>query len=130
MVNCCETELYRDLHHTYGTSLQEKSEEELIEQMRGLAVPHHSNLVNIVALRSATQDHGERIRSYVARLRGLAAVCKLTVRCTGKTTCACKISTPCTEQVSFSETEILNTMVKGLSEREEVLAKSPELDLL
>ena len=79
LVNCCETELYRDLHYTHGTSLQEKSEEELIEEMRGLAVPHHSNLVNIVALRSATQDHGERIRSYVARLRGLAAVCKLTV---------------------------------------------------
>ena len=101
--------------------------------MRGLAVPHHSNLVNIVALRSTTQEQGERIRTYAARLRGLAAVCKLTVRCTGKTTCSCSQSTKCTEELSFSETEILNTMVKGLFEgetREEVLAKTPELDLL
>merc|ERR1712106_108513 len=133
LVNCCETDLYRDLHYTHGASLQEKTEDELIEEMRGLAVPHHSNLVNIVALRSAKQEHGERIRTYVARLRGLAAVCKLTVRCTGKTTCSCGTSTRCTEGVSFSETEILNTMVKGLYEgetREEVLAKTPELDLM
>ena len=43
------------------------------------------------------------------------------------------LSTICTEQVSFSETEILNIMVKGLYESEtceEVLAKTPELDLL
>ena len=40
---------------------------------------------------------------------------------------------PCKEQVLFAETEILNTMVKGLYDnetREEVLAKSPEMDLL
>ena len=40
---------------------------------------------------------------------------------------------PCKEQVSFAEIEILNTMVKGLYDnktREEVLAKSPEMDLL
>ena len=122
LVNC-ETELYRDLHNTLGTSLQMKMEEELISEMRGLAVPHHSNLVSIVALRSATQERGERIRSYVARLRGLAGVSKLSLICT---------SLVCNEMVSFAEIEILNTMVKGLFDnetREEILSKSPELNL-
>ena len=63
LVNCCETELYRDLHNTFGTSLQTKTEEDLILEMQGLAVPHHRNLGNIIALRSATQERDERIRS-------------------------------------------------------------------
>ena len=84
LVTCCETELYRDLHNTFGTSLQTKMEEDLILKMRGLAVPHHSNLVSIVVLRSATQERDERIRSYVARLRGLAGVCKLLLSCTSE----------------------------------------------
>ena len=91
--------------------------------MRRLSVPHHSNLVSIVALRSATQGRDERIRSYVARLRGLAGVCKLTLECTSDT---------CTEEVSYAEKEILNTMVRGLFDedtKEEVLSKSPEMDL-
>jgi hypothetical protein len=74
--------------------------------MRCLSVPHHSNLVSIVA-----------------RLHGLAGVCKLTVECTSDT---------CTEEVSYSEKEILNTMVRGLFDedtKEEVLSKSPEMDL-
>ena len=58
LVNCCETELYHDLHNTFGTSLQQKTEEELTTEteeeltteMRGLAVPNHSNLVSVVAL--------------------------------------------------------------------------------
>ena len=51
LVNCCETELYHDLHNTFGTSLQQKTEEELTTEMRGLVVPNHSNLVSVVALR-------------------------------------------------------------------------------
>ena len=133
LVNFCETELYRDLHDTFGKSLWKKMEEDLILEMRGLAVPHHSNLVSIVALRSATQERDERIRSYVARLRGLAGVCKLLLICTGSCICACKLLMTCTKEVSFAEIEILNTMEKGLFDnetREEILLKSPEMDLL
>ena len=60
-------------------------------------------------------------------------MCKLLLSCTGTCTCACKLSMSCKEQVSFAEIEILNTMVKGIFDnqtREEVLSKSPEMDLL
>ena len=50
----------------------------------------------------------------MARLRGLAGVCKLLLSCTGTYICICKLLMTCTEEVSFVEIEILNTMVKGL----------------
>ena len=99
-VNYCETELYRDLHNTFGISLQMKTEEDLISKMWGLAFPHPSNLVSIVALRSASEERNERIRSYMARLRGLAGVRKLLMGCTG--ICICELSMACTEAVSFA----------------------------
>ena len=44
--------------------------------MRRLAVVAQNNLVNIVRLRSLVQeDRDETIRSYLARLKGISAVC-------------------------------------------------------
>ena len=120
---CCSEELYRDLHRSLGSSLQTKTEAELIKEMKKLAVPHHSNLVNIVNLRSITQERDERIRSYVARIRGQASICELTVPCT---------RVGCDERVSYADHEILNTLVKGLYDtetKEEVLSKEPQMDL-
>ena len=76
-----------------------KTEEDLILEIETLAVIHHSNLVSIVALRSATQECDKRIRSYVARPQGLAGVCKLLLSCTRTCICACKLLMTCTEEV-------------------------------
>ena len=97
----------------------------MIKEMRRLAVPHHSNLVNIVAMRSVTQERDERVRSCVAvaRIRGLASVCQLTVACTRP---------GCDEKVSFAEQEILNTFLTALYDkesREKVLPKDPQMNL-
>ena len=43
-------------------------------------MPHHSYLVNIVALISVTQEREERVRSFVARIRGLARVSELSIK--------------------------------------------------
>ena len=120
---CCSDELYRDLHRSLGTSLNSMSEEELIKEMKKLAVPHHSNLVNIVNLSSFSQERDERVRSFVARILGQASICELTVPCT-------KVG--CDEKVSYAEHMILNTLVKGLYDsetKEEVLSKEPQMDL-
>ena len=79
LTSCCSDEIYRDLFRTLGSSLHTLTEDAMIKEMRRLAVPHHSNLVNIVAMRSVTQERDERVRSCVARIRGLASVCQLTV---------------------------------------------------
>ena len=65
LTNCCSDELVRDLFRSLGSSLQTKTEQELIDEMEKLAVPHHSNLVNIVNPRSLTQERDERVRSFV-----------------------------------------------------------------
>ena len=54
----------------------------MIKETRRLVVPHNSNLVNIVALESITQEREERVHSFVARIWGLASVCELSIQCT------------------------------------------------
>ena len=65
-----------------GSNLHTKSEESFIKEMSRLAVPLHSKLVNILALRSITQEREERVCSFMARIRGLASVCELSFQCT------------------------------------------------
>ena len=123
LTSCCYEELYYDLLRSLGSTLHTMSEDSLAKEMKRLAVPHHSNLVNIVALRFITQEREERVRSFVARIRGLASVCELSIKCT---------KDGCDKKVSYAEQEILNTLVKGIYEtetREEVLSKDPHMDL-
>ena len=75
------------------------------------------------SLMLAAQEHGETCRSYLARIRGLANVCKLSVTCT---------ATGCSEQVSYTDTFVKYALIKGLADnevREELLSQSPELNL-
>ena len=120
MTNCCSEELVRDLFRSLGSSMDTKTEQELVNEMKRLAVPHQSNLVN---LRSLSEDRDKRIRSYVSRIRGLASICDLMVTCT---------RVGCDERVSYAEYKILNTLVMGLYDtetKEEVLSKEPWMDL-
>ena len=90
--------------------------------MRKLAVMAQNNLVNIVRLRSLLQDRDEPIRSYFERLKGIAAVCKLTLQC------SCTPST----SVSYADKEILHCILKGLADediRRQVLGVVEEMDL-
>ena len=58
-----------------------KTEEQLLIEMRRLAVLSQNHLVNIVRLRAMVQDRDEPIGTYLARLKGAAGVCNLTVNC-------------------------------------------------
>ena len=123
LLACCETDLRRDLHRYLGTGVDTKSEGELLAEIKKIAVITRSNLVNVVSLMSAAQEHGESCRSYLARIRGLANVCKLSVTCT---------AADCSEQVSYTDTFVKYALIKGLVDnevREELLSQSPELNL-
>lgn len=123
LVACCEEELERDMYRSLGSSISTATEAEIMAEMEKLSVLGQSNLVNIVALMSATQEREEKVRSYLARLRGLAGVCELAVQCT---------AVGCTEQVSYANQLILHALVRGLHDsetKEEILSKTPELDL-
>ena len=104
----CSEELMQDLENMFGAQLDQKSEAELMADMRRLAVVAQNNLVNIVRLRSLEQDRDESGRSFLARLKGLGAVCKLSVEC------SCVPST----SVSYADKEILHCFVKGLADED------------
>ena len=73
-------------------------------------------------LRSLEQDRDESGRSFLARLKGLGAVCKLSVKC------SCVPST----SVSYADKEILHCFVKSLADediRKQVLGMVEEMDL-
>ena len=76
LLACCESVLRRDFHRYLGTGV-DKTEVELLAEIKKIAVITRSNLVNVVSLMSAAQEHDETCRSYLARIRGLANVCKL-----------------------------------------------------
>ena len=77
LLACCSEELLQDLENMFGAQLDQKSEVQLMADMRRLAMVAQNNLVNIVRLRSLEQDRDESGRSFLARLKGLGAVCKL-----------------------------------------------------
>ena len=61
--------------------MDQKNEADLMSEMRKLAVVAQNNLVNIMRLRSIVQGRDELVKSFMARLKGIAKVCKLTVKC-------------------------------------------------
>ena len=101
-----------------GDAVDTISEENLLEEIQKLAVERQSNTINTVALMSAVQEKDEGVRQFAARLRGLAAVCDLSVTCT------------CGVKVSVVDQWILMTMVKGLNDevtKQEVMSKVKEM---
>ena len=81
-----------------------------------------NHLVNIVRLRAMTQDRDEPVRTYMARLKGAAGVCSLTVRC------SCAPSTV----VSYADKELLHCLINGLADRDirnQVMGKVEIMDL-
>ena len=122
LLACCSEDLIEELNNLHGDQLDTKSEEQLLSEMRTLAIVAQNHLVNIVRVRSLVQDRDEPIRSYLARLKGVAAVCKLTLQC------SCDPPTT----VSYADKEILHCLVKGLADddiRRQVLGVVEEMDL-
>ena len=91
-------------------------------EMRTLAIVAQNHLVNIMRLRSMVLDRDEPVGSYLVRLKGVAAVCKLTLQC------SCEPQTT----VSYADKEILHCLVKGLADddiRRQVLGVVEQMGL-
>ena len=122
LLACCSEELSEDLYNLHGSKLDVKTEVELLTQFRTLAVVAQNNMVNIMKMRSFVQDRDEPVRSFLSKLKGASAVCKLTVKSTGVKD----------EAVSYADQEILHCLVKGLADediRQQVLGATDEMNL-
>ena len=86
--NCPDTALRSALNKSMGDRVETISVADLLREIEVLAVVRQSNNVNMLALINAKQERDEPVRQFAARLRGLAAVCDLSVTCS----CGLKVS--------------------------------------
>ncbi len=84
LLECLDTKLRRDVtRNTVGPlPVEELPEVDLLAAIKALAVREENPKVARVALSRMVQDRGEPIRSFAARLRGQAEVCRFIKQCT------------------------------------------------
>ena len=83
LLECCDEDLRRDITRLAGGSLVDKSEKDVLQSIKSLAVREENSMVARVQLHNMTQDHNEGMRSFSARIRGQANVCKYVMKCPG-----------------------------------------------
>ncbi|VDI02176.1 Hypothetical predicted protein [Mytilus galloprovincialis] len=93
---------YKQLRSADG-SMVDKSEQEVIATMRTLAVREENTMVARVSLHGMTQNRDETVRSFRARLRSQACVCKFTLQCTG-----------CEQNVDYTEAILRDVLTRWL----------------
>ena len=103
LLECCEEQLRKDLTRTAGGSLTNKTAEEVLEAIKKLAVREENAMVARVQLHNMRQDRDETIRSFCARLRSQAGVCKFLVKCPD-----------CDKDVNFTENVLRDVITRGL----------------
>ena len=81
LFHCCNEALKQDLMRDIQSDITLMSEEDLLKDMRRLAVKEESILVHRMKLGKMVQAPGMGIRTYLANLRGQAALCKFSAKC-------------------------------------------------
>ena len=107
LLECCDEHLRRDLTRSAGGSLADKPKEDVLKAIRILAVREENTMVAHVTLNNMTQDREETIRSFGARLRGQAGVCKFIINCQG-----------CHQDVNYIDAILRDVLTRGLSDPE------------
>ncbi|KAK3737416.1 hypothetical protein QZH41_000674 [Actinostola sp. cb2023] len=79
LLECCDEQLRKDLTRNAGGSLTKKSVDDVTEAIKKLAVREENTMVARVQLHNMHQDRDETIRSFGARFRGQAGVCKFVI---------------------------------------------------
>lgn len=105
LLECCDETLRRDLTRSAGGSLTEKSQEDVLTAMRILAVREENTMVARVTLNNMTQDREETVRSFGARLRGQAGVCKFLIPCPS-----------CNHDVNYTDAILRDVLIRGLND--------------
>ena len=103
LLECCEEDLRKDITRAAGGSLTDKSEDEVLEWIKMLAVKQENVMVARVELHNFKQHHDESIRSFGARIKGQANVCKYILSCPS-----------CNHDVNYTYNIIKDVIIKGM----------------
>lgn len=123
LLACCEPELEAALFRE-DPNIANKPEKDVLDAMKRLTVLNVALSVRRATLLQTKQDPGERVRQYVARVRGLANVCQWTITGTGSSTPGGNVTLDYTEEI------VKLVIMNGLADeeiRKEVLG-APDVD--
>ena len=105
LLECCEEQLRKDITRNAGGSLTSKSEDEVLAAIKTLAVREENSMVARMQLHNMKQDRDETVRSFGARLRGQAGVCKYSTECPN-----------CNAEVNFTDIILRDALTRGISD--------------
>ena len=107
LLECCDEQLRKDLTRSAGNNLTDKSEDEVLQAIKLLAVREENTMVARVSLHNMRQDREETIRAFGVRIQGQAGICKLSVKCPG-----------CQADVSYKEEALRDVLARGIADPE------------
>ena len=85
------------------------TEAAMMERIKSLAVSVLHAAVHTVTLHEAEQSQGESVKTFAARVRGIAANCALEIQCTAD---------GCTQMVNYTEATVYHVVLAGLLDRD------------
>ena len=114
LVECLSDSVYTTLFNSYGSSLREQSESQLMSNIEHLVVRKRNRMASIMEFMSMKQDSDQRILSFTSKLKSLGR------HCTFRTSCSCG------NEVDFTNGMVLFRLVAGIADaeiQEELLTK-------
>ena len=105
LLECCDEDLRKDLTRYAGGSLTGLPESDVLASIQKLAVREENTMVARVALSELRQDRDEPIRSFAARVRGKASICKYMLKCQD-----------CDADVIYTDHIIRDIIIQGVSD--------------
>ena len=106
---CCSEELRLDIMRDIRLDVALMPEDDLLAEIRRLVVKEESILVHRMKLGKMVQAPGQGIRTFLANLRGQAALCKFSSKC---------LEPGCTHTFDYSEEIIKDNLIRGISDPE------------
>ena len=114
LFQCCGDELGNDILRSHPNAVS-GTEDQLMTEIKRLAVIPVAISVRRSDLLSIRQDHSESVRSFFARINGKATTCAYVIDCP---------STTCNQKVDFTDAIVKDVLITGLIDdeiRKEVL---------
>ena len=106
---CCSEELRLDIMRDIRLDVASMPENDLLKEIKRLAVRDESILVHRMKLSKMIQTPGMGIRTFLANLRGQASLCKFTAHC---------LEPDCTHTFDYSSEIIKDNLIRGISDPE------------
>ena len=109
LLECCHEDLRWDLTRAAGGTLTGKGEAEVLAAIKTLAVRQENIMVGRATLYNMRQDRDEAIRSFGARIKGQAGICKYTTTCPRDA---------CNADIDYTDAILRDVLARGIADQE------------